>query len=56
MLYSTRGQDGGNGHALAFVLNGGQRAPRAWEIVLGGMGSVLFASVHSAVTNLSSMA
>ena len=36
VLFSTRGQDGGNGQALAFMLNEGQRAPRAWEIVNGG--------------------
>ena len=36
VLFSTRGQDGGAGQALAFVLGEGQRAPRAWEIVLAG--------------------
>ena len=36
VLFSTRGQDGGAGQALAFVLGEGQRAPRAWEIVLTG--------------------
>ena len=38
MLFSTRGQDGGAGQAMALVLGEGQRAPRAWEIVLTGWG------------------
>lgn len=36
IVYSTRSEHGGNGQALAFVLEKGKRAPRGWEIVLKG--------------------
>ncbi|GAX74288.1 hypothetical protein CEUSTIGMA_g1737.t1 [Chlamydomonas eustigma] len=37
VLYSTRSQEGGNGQALAFLIEAGKRAPRAWEIALKTM-------------------
>eukprot|EP00798_Chlamydomonas_sp_ICE-L_P005152 gene5152-34966_t len=37
ILYSTRAEDGGTGHPLAFIMEKGRRAPRGWEIALGGM-------------------
>ncbi len=40
VLYSTRGQDGGNGQAMAFIVEAGKRAPRAWEIALKSRKSV----------------
>eukprot|EP00879_Flechtneria_rotunda_P002973 GHRR01003190.1.p1 GENE.GHRR01003190.1~~GHRR01003190.1.p1 ORF type:complete len:634 (+),score=228.22 GHRR01003190.1:2740-4641(+) len=37
LLYSTQAGDGGSGQPLAFLLEKGQRAPRAWELALQGM-------------------
>ncbi len=36
VLYSTRAEAGGSGQPLAFLLQKGARAPRAWEIALSG--------------------
>lgn len=36
VLFSTRSSEGGAGAPLAFMLEKGVRAPRAWEIALAG--------------------
>lgn len=36
ILYSTRSEEGGPGHAFAFTLEKGCRGPRGWEVALKG--------------------
>jgi hypothetical protein len=37
-LFSTRSEEGGGGHPVAFLVGKGQRPPRGWELaLLGGL-------------------
>lgn len=45
-LWSSRASEGGSGAPLAFLIEKGPRAPRAWEITLKGTFECLCCNAH----------